>query len=78
MLFISGFHDADLVQRFVMRKGFALLPTASAYENVELGLRISGVPRHEWDMRVRRCLAAVGLTAWMDHRPYEMSGASTI
>jgi two-component system cell cycle sensor histidine kinase/response regulator CckA len=26
VLFISGFHDADLVQRFVTRKGFALLP----------------------------------------------------
>jgi ABC-type lipoprotein export system ATPase subunit len=56
-------------------QSFALMPTASAYENVELGLRLSGgVPRKEWDARVRRCLAAVGLTAWMDHRPYEMSG----
>ena len=26
VLFISGFHDAELVQRFVTRKGFALLP----------------------------------------------------
>ena len=26
VLFISGFHDADLVQRFVTAKGFALLP----------------------------------------------------
>ena len=26
VLFISGFHDADLVQRFVTRKGFILLP----------------------------------------------------
>jgi two-component system cell cycle sensor histidine kinase/response regulator CckA len=26
VVFISGFHDADLVQRFVTRKGFALLP----------------------------------------------------
>jgi two-component system cell cycle sensor histidine kinase/response regulator CckA len=26
VLFISGFHDADVVQRFVMRDGFALLP----------------------------------------------------
>ena len=26
VLFISGFHDADLVQRFVTRKGFSLLP----------------------------------------------------
>jgi ABC-type lipoprotein export system ATPase subunit len=56
-------------------QSFALLPTASAYENVELGLRLSGgVPRADWDVRVRRCLAAVGLTAWIDHRPYELSG----
>lgn len=26
VLFISGFHDADLVQRFVIRRGFSLLP----------------------------------------------------
>ncbi len=26
VLFISGFHDADLVQRFVTLKGFTLLP----------------------------------------------------
>jgi two-component system cell cycle sensor histidine kinase/response regulator CckA len=26
VLFISGFHDADVVQRFVMREGFTLLP----------------------------------------------------
>src|SRR5262249_57286500 len=59
---------------FIFRS-FALRPTASAYENVELGLRLSGgVPRKEWDARIRRCLGAVGLTAWMDHRPYEMSG----
>jgi ABC-type lipoprotein export system ATPase subunit len=56
-------------------QSFALLPTASAYENVELCLRLAGnVPRAEWHTRVRRCLGAVGLLAWMDHRPYEMSG----
>jgi DNA-binding NtrC family response regulator len=26
VLFISGFHDAELVQRFVTRKGYTLLP----------------------------------------------------
>jgi len=26
VLFVSGFHDADMVQRFVTRKGFTLLP----------------------------------------------------
>lgn len=56
-------------------QSFALLPTASAYENVELGLRLAGnTPRKLWDARVRRCLAAVGLTDWIDHRPYELSG----
>jgi ABC-type lipoprotein export system ATPase subunit len=56
-------------------QSFALMPTASAYENVELGLRLSGgVARREWDARIRRCLDAVGLGGWVDHRPYEMSG----
>ncbi|NJN66722.1 MAG: ABC transporter ATP-binding protein [Chloroflexaceae bacterium] len=56
-------------------QSFALMPTASAYENVELGLRLSGgLPRKQWDARIRRCLGVVGLTAWIHHRPYEMSG----
>ncbi|MGB9751070.1 ABC transporter ATP-binding protein [Roseiflexus castenholzii] len=56
-------------------QSFALLPTSSAFENVELALRLSGqAPRRQWDARVRRVLAAVGLTDWIDHRPYELSG----
>ncbi|KAB8140883.1 ABC transporter ATP-binding protein [Chloroflexia bacterium SDU3-3] len=56
-------------------QSFALIPTSSVYENVELGLRISGsVPRGEWGTRIRRCVAAVGLLPWIDHRPYELSG----
>jgi len=34
VLFISGFHDADLVQRFVTRKGFALLPKPFTVEGL--------------------------------------------
>jgi ABC-type lipoprotein export system ATPase subunit len=56
-------------------QSFALLPTASAYENVELALRIAGtVPREHWDLLIRRCLQAVGLLPWLRHRPYELSG----
>lgn len=56
-------------------QSFALLPTSSAFENVELALRLTGrTPRHRWDARVRRVLSAVGLTDWADHRPYELSG----
>jgi ABC-type lipoprotein export system ATPase subunit len=69
------FQTFNLVSVLDVFQSFALMPTATAYENVELGLRLSGAtPRREWDVRVRRCLAAVGLTSWMHHRPYEMSG----
>jgi two-component system, cell cycle sensor histidine kinase and response regulator CckA len=34
VLFISGFHDADVVQRFVMRKGFTLLPKPFTLEGL--------------------------------------------
>lgn len=55
-------------------QSFGLLPTLSAYENVELLLRIKG---DEYETRHRRaleCLEIVGLSRWRDHRPYEMSG----
>ena len=34
VLFISGYHDADLVQRFVTRKGFTLLPKPFTMEGL--------------------------------------------
>ena len=55
-------------------QSFGLLPTLSAYENIELLLRIKG---DEYDVRHKRaleCLELVGLNKWKDHRPYEMSG----
>jgi ABC-type lipoprotein export system ATPase subunit len=55
-------------------QSFALLPTFSAYENVELPLRIQGLPRRERRDRTMRSLSVVGLARWAKHRPYEMSG----
>jgi ABC-type lipoprotein export system ATPase subunit len=55
-------------------QSFALLPTFSAYENVELPLRIQGLGRRERRERTMRSLAVVGLGKWAKHRPYEMSG----
>jgi ABC-type lipoprotein export system ATPase subunit len=55
-------------------QSFGLLPTLSAYENIELLLRIKG---DEYDARHKRaleCLETVGLSRWKDHRPFEMSG----
>ena len=55
-------------------QSFALLPTFSAYENVELPLRIKGLRRRERAQRTMRYLSVVGLAKWAKHRPYEMSG----
>lgn len=55
-------------------QSFALIPLLSAYENVELALRMANVPRAEWKTRVEHCLELVGLAKRMHHRPYEMSG----
>jgi ABC-type lipoprotein export system ATPase subunit len=55
-------------------QSFGLIPTLSAYENVELMLRIKGSSPQENDQRTRACLSLVGLDKWMHHRPYEMSG----
>jgi ABC-type lipoprotein export system ATPase subunit len=55
-------------------QSLGLLPTLSAYENVELMLRIAGLARAERRARALACLEMVGLGKWADHRPYEMSG----
>ncbi|MFO7633670.1 MAG: ABC transporter ATP-binding protein [Caldilinea sp.] len=55
-------------------QSLGLLPVLSAYENVELVLRlnnVSAVERHEATLET---LELVGLTKWNDHRPYELSG----
>lgn len=55
-------------------QSFGLLPTLSAYENVDLMLRLIDVPSRERRERTLECIELVGLTKWMHHRPHEMSG----
>ena len=55
-------------------QSFGLLPTLSAYENVELLLRIKGDEYAARHQRALECLELVGLSKWKDHRPFEMSG----
>ena len=53
---------------------FALLPVLSAYENVELTMRIAGVgPRKRRD-RTNEVLSMVGLERRANHRSFELSG----
>lgn len=53
---------------------YALLPLLSAYENVELSMRMSKYPKSEWKDRVNLCLEKVGLSKRAHHRPFELSG----
>ena len=55
-------------------QAFGLLPTLSAYENIELMLRIAGFPRAERKPRAMEVIKMVGLEQWSSHRPFEMSG----
>ncbi|NQU30347.1 MAG: ABC transporter ATP-binding protein [Anaerolineae bacterium] len=68
-------------QRADLRKGtigfifqfFALVPTLTAYENVELPLLLIG-KKNNHKARVMELLDAVGLVDWAEHRPDQMSG----
>ncbi len=55
-------------------QSFGLLPLLSAYENVELPLRITGVGHSERGRRTEEALEMVGLERRAQHRPYELSG----
>ncbi|MDF2962859.1 MAG: macrolide transporter ATP-binding protein [Paenibacillus sp.] len=77
-----SFHQSNDDQRTQIRRkeigfifqSFALMPLLSAWENVELALRMADVPRSEWKRRTAHCLDLVGLGRRMHHRPFELSG----
>jgi putative ABC transport system ATP-binding protein len=55
-------------------QAFALMPLLSAYENIELSMRMADVPRKQWKEQIEECLELVGLSKRKHHRPYELSG----
>ncbi len=55
-------------------QSFALMHLLTAFENVELILKINGVPWHERKKRVNECLRMVGLEKRAKHRIHELSG----
>ena len=76
---LSNMSDAELTQLrrhtvgFVFQS-FGLLPLLSAYENVELPLRIAGYSVKDRSSLTMEALEIVGLQKRKSHRPYELSG----
>jgi putative ABC transport system ATP-binding protein len=69
-------------QRADLRKGtigfvfqfFALIPTLTAYENIEMPLLLNGKTPSERSQRVMELLEAVGMVERSHHRPDQLSG----
>jgi putative ABC transport system ATP-binding protein len=83
-VFINGKDVTKLSrnQRADMRRGtigfifqfFALIPTLSAYENIEMPLLLNGHSASERRSRITELLAAVDLSDRSHHRPDQLSG----
>ena len=54
--------------------GRNLVPYLTAYENIELPLRLAHCPQTEREKRVRELLELLGMTVRMHHRPDQLSG----
>ena len=76
---LAGFNEKQFIELRRHRIGvvfqsFALLPLLSAYENVELPMRIAGIGASDRSKRTHEVLEMVGLERRSKHRPYELSG----
>jgi putative ABC transport system ATP-binding protein len=76
---VTGASESELVDMRRHEIGyifqtFALLPVLSAAENVELPMRIAGLPAEQRAARVAELLEVVGLADHSEQRPNELSG----
>jgi ABC-type nitrate/sulfonate/bicarbonate transport system ATPase subunit len=71
--------DGDTVvgpgpDRGMVFQAYSLYPWKTVAENVAFGLEVAGMPRGDRDERVTELLNIVGLKAFADHLPKELSG----
>ncbi len=66
--------DFDRTNMNFVFQNFGLLPWLSVFQNVELGLIGRGVPEHKRLHFVDAMLDKLGLIAFRDHYPHEISG----
>jgi len=61
-------------RRSVVFQKFALFPSETVAQNIEFGLRVTGVARAERESRLREQLAIMGLEQFRHAYPHELSG----
>ena len=76
---ITQLSETDLAEWRARHVGFIfqfynLMPVLTAFENVELPLMLTDLPRHDRRERVELALSMVGLADRMEHYPSELSG----
>jgi putative ABC transport system ATP-binding protein len=76
---VAQMNERDLEQHRLHRVGFVfqffnLVPSITAFENLELPMVMAGMPESECRARARKLLALVGLEAKGEKRPEELSG----
>ncbi|MFO7859414.1 MAG: glycine betaine/L-proline ABC transporter ATP-binding protein ProV [Ectothiorhodospiraceae bacterium] len=55
-------------------QSFALMPHKTVIDNAAFGLEVSRIPRNQRRERAAQALESVGLGAWMESFPHELSG----
>lgn len=53
---------------------FALLPNRTVRDNISFPLEIQGIPKHEYEQKVKDLIETVGLKGREEHFPNELSG----
>jgi len=66
--------DGPGLDRGIVFQQYALFPWKTALGNIEFGLEAKGIARRERAERARRFLDLVGLGAFADRYPHELSG----
>lgn len=66
--------NGPALDRGIVFQGYALFPWRTALENVKFGLEAKGMPKSEREADAQKYLNLVGLSAFEDRYPYELSG----
>jgi acetoin utilization transport system ATP-binding protein len=70
----SKFADFRIEHLGFIFQSFQLIPSMTAYQNIELPLILKGIKETERKIRTNKMLKMVGLTDYKNHYPGELSG----